>query len=274
MLSKRLLTAAIGIPVCLALLFRGPPAVFCIIIFVLMQIAVVEGSSLLLRNSILFERLALGIMTGLIFGAIIFAGDVAKVVVGLGSVIFFSSALWRGQRIGVEEAVEHLCRRLLLIVYVGLLFSFPAKIRLGPFGLGWVVLLCAGTWSADSGAYFSGRWLGRKKLLPMVSPGKTVAGVWGGMVVAVLVVVLLGKILGAHRLLPDVPDIELILLGGAFGLLGVAGDLFESLLKRSAGKKDSGKLFPGHGGVLDRLDALLFNSALLWVVIEYRYLWN
>jgi phosphatidate cytidylyltransferase len=113
------------------------------------------------------------------------------------------------------------------------------------------------SWVSDSGAYFGGRAFGRRKLIPSVSPGKTVAGAIAGVLSAILAGALYGWLLTTWAGLP---------LGWAAGAAGGAlvsvvaqlGDLFESLLKREAGIKDSGALFPGHGGLFDRVDSLLF----------------
>lgn len=114
------------------------------------------------------------------------------------------------------------------------------------------------TWINDSAAYFAGRAWGRRKLIPAVSPGKTVEGAWAGTLAAVVAGALYGALLLGGAL-----DLPIGALGGAIGALLVSvaaqiGDLAESLLKREAGVKDSGTIFPGHGGILDRLDALFF----------------
>ena len=110
----------------------------------------------------------------------------------------------------------------------------------------WVFIV---TWSTDIGAYFVGRALGRRKLAPSISPGKTVAGLYGGIVVAAL----LG---GAWVLFTDLGR-PLLILAPLFALAAQAGDLFQSWMKRRAGVKDSGNLLPGHGGVFDRIDGLV-----------------
>jgi phosphatidate cytidylyltransferase len=124
-------------------------------------------------------------------------------------------------------------------------------------GTGWLLLMFGLVWSCDSGAYFIGRAIGRRKLHPLVSPGKTVEGYVGGAVTAAVVTAVLGWLL--LGLSP--------LLGAVLGLVTAAiaqfGDLAKSMLKRVADRKDSGSLFPGHGGMLDRIDSLLFAAPVL-----------
>ncbi len=115
------------------------------------------------------------------------------------------------------------------------------------------------TWLSDSGAYLVGRSFGRRQLIPVVSPKKTVEGLAGGLVAAALTGALGVALFGL-----DVSWIYGLLLGIAIGVIGVVGDLAESILKRQAGVKDSGTLIPGHGGMLDRIDALLFTFTAGW----------
>ena len=116
----------------------------------------------------------------------------------------------------------------------------------GLFLLLWVFIV---TWSTDIGAYFVGRAIGRKKLAPAISPGKTVAGFWGGVAAA--------AVLGGAWVVVTELGSALFVLAPVLGMAAQGGDLFESWMKRRAGVKDSGTWLPGHGGVLDRLDGLV-----------------
>jgi phosphatidate cytidylyltransferase len=116
-------------------------------------------------------------------------------------------------------------------------------------------------WLADSGAYFAGRAFGQRKLAPAVSPGKTWAGLWGGLAVCALLALVTAQV----RQLPSLPLLAVTVVAGLFS---VVGDLTESLCKRYAGVKDSGNLIPGHGGVLDRFDSLLAAAPLLMLGAE------
>jgi phosphatidate cytidylyltransferase len=126
-------------------------------------------------------------------------------------------------------------------------------------------LLFASTWLGDTGAYFAGRSFGRTPFFPRISPSKTVEGFLGGVALAVVggaVVHVVGR--------PDLPILATLFLAFVLDLAGVAGDLAESMLKRAFGVKDSGWIMPGHGGILDRIDSLLFTAPVLWAVVELR----
>jgi phosphatidate cytidylyltransferase len=151
---------------------------------------------------------------------------------------------------------------LLGATYLGALGGTLAGLRLlEPVTLApWrIVLLLAIIMVSDTAAFFVGSAIGRRKLAPGISPGKSVEGAAGGLV---------GGIAGALAVwaagLPGVPAWHAGVLGFVVAILGILGDLLESLLKRWAGVKDSGRLFPGHGGMLDRLDSLLFGAPILY----------
>lgn len=126
-------------------------------------------------------------------------------------------------------------------------------IRLQSDGSWLILLLLLIVWAADTGAYFAGKQFGKKKLAPHISPGKTRAGLLGGLIAAPLMALLATNLMPVPHFAP----VSLILLSLATALVSVAGDLMISLHKRTSGLKDSGNLLPGHGGILDRLDSLL-----------------
>jgi phosphatidate cytidylyltransferase len=166
---------------------------------------------------------------------------------------------WRGDR----EALGRVAAAVFPMLYLGLPIGALVAIRTtrGPEGL---FLLMLTVMVSDTAQYYSGRLFGRTPLAPAISPKKTVEGAIGGFVVGMLLMAVAGR-----WWLPDVSGLVRILLGAAIVALGIAGDLFESMLKRSAGVKDSSALIPGHGGVLDRIDALLFAAPIYYVVLKY-----
>jgi phosphatidate cytidylyltransferase len=148
-------------------------------------------------------------------------------------------------------------------LYIGLPLGAMVWILLvsGPRALIFVILVIA---LSDSAQYLVGRALGRRKLAPFVSPAKTFEGAQGGLVAALLLGIWLGPLWGQAS-----TPAQGAALGAVLCMAGIMGDLFESLLKRSAGVKDSGALIPGHGGVLDRIDAYLFAVPVYLLFLRY-----
>ncbi|NGQ94043.1 phosphatidate cytidylyltransferase [Brevibacillus sp. SYP-B805] len=154
--------------------------------------------------------------------------------------------------------VEHAALTILGALYIGYGFFFMALARhVAENGFFLTILVFLGIWATDSGAYFVGKAVGRRKLWPEISPNKTVEGSIGGLVAAVLVVLAANGVLGAF------PVTHALILALVSGVTGQAGDLIESALKRHFGVKDSGKILPGHGGVLDRTDSWLIVFPIL-----------
>lgn len=139
-------------------------------------------------------------------------------------------------------------------MYVGVLLSAVPGLFLVSNGT-WVVLAMAIAWGSDTGAYFAGRFFGKRKLAPKISPAKTVEGAIGGLLASVFFAVI-----GSLFFLPTLPLTHAVPLAIAANVVGQSGDLVESLIKRSTGVKDSGSILPGHGGLLDRVDALMFTA--------------
>jgi len=146
------------------------------------------------------------------------------------------------------------------VVWVGVALAHGVLLRDLPHGGGIIVDILVGTFIGDSGAYIGGRWFGRRKLAPAVSPNKTVEGLVIGMVTAVLATWLAGTYQDW------LSGTDALLLGIGVALAAPLGDLFESFIKRDAGTKDTGRLFGPHGGALDRLDAVLFTAVVSYYV--------
>jgi phosphatidate cytidylyltransferase len=177
----------------------------------------------------------------------------AKFVLAAVLMIAFADALI------FEEKVENAPRRVGLavlgVVYPGLLLSALVRLRQLDRGEWWLVLALTVTWINDTGAYFAGRAFGKHKLYPRISPSKTWEGAIGGGLASIA-----GALVVQHFWLPNLPPVGAAIVGAGAAVLGPLGDLSESMLKGAFGAKDSGRLLPGHGGFLDRIDALLFNA--------------
>lgn len=152
--------------------------------------------------------------------------------------------------------ISRLVNGLFGALVIGLAWVALAQLLLRPAGAQWVVFAFCIVWSADVGAYLVGRTLGRNKLAPRVSPGKTWEGVMGGMAACALV----GY--GASQWFGIAPSV-LVPLTVVCGVVSVIGDLTVSVFKRAAGLKDSGWILPGHGGVMDRMDSLTASAPML-----------
>jgi len=161
------------------------------------------------------------------------------------------------------EILRDSAAALFPVVYIGLPLGALAAVRASG-GREALVLMMATIVISDSAQYYTGRALGRRPLAPTISPKKTVEGAIGGLVFGTLAFVI-----GARFVFPVAPVFLVALVGATVSALGIVGDLFESLLKRSAGVKDSGTLIPGHGGVLDRIDSWLFAAPVYYVFVRY-----
>jgi len=150
-------------------------------------------------------------------------------------------------------------------LFTGAPMAALALIRGAYDGQGFVTMLIAATALCDTAAYYTGRKFGKVKLAPALSPGKTVEGFVGGVVGAVA-----GALIVWRLMIPSFGFLEAVISGLLVGALGPIGDLAESAIKRNTGVKDSGNIIPGHGGVLDRVDSLLFTSAAFYLFLQLR----
>lgn len=181
-------------------------------------------------------------------------------VFALGATVFFStSLLYQKSFENLEILSRFQSRGIVGTFYVGLLPSFAFQLLERPHGLMWFFALLSIVFAGDTFAYLVGWKLGKRLLMPQVSPKKTIEGSIGGLLGSVLAGAIFSK------LIPGAPLEKMILLGALVGAAGQMGDLFESMLKRVANQKDSGSLMPGHGGVLDRIDGVLFAAPLMYL---------
>lgn len=151
------------------------------------------------------------------------------------------------------------------VLYIGVALSYLILIRSFPQGEWLVLFILLITWAADTGAYYVGKTFGRHPLAPAISPKKTVEGLLGGLAFAIIAAYACRSWVASY----DLTMMSCLLLGGLLTITGLAGDLAESALKRSAGMKDSSGLLPGHGGMLDRIDSLLFTAPAFYYYVSY-----
>jgi phosphatidate cytidylyltransferase len=257
LLRARLLVALLGVPVGIAVLILGGPWFFATAILL----------SLLGLHE--FYRLVRAYRPNLLVGyvaalAILIASYLAGIegVAGGLSVLFFLLFLWAmGGRLG-HHMVGRMAVTAIGVIWIGLAFAHLLLLRSLEHGLALAVLAVGACWVGDTFAYFTGRAIGRHRMAPRISPRKTVEGAIGGLIGAVLFGL-------AVKVYSDwLPVREAVIIGLAGGLAGQWGDLFESAIKRDLQVKDSGRLLPGHGGILDRFDSLLFGGiAVYWTAV-------
>ncbi len=168
----------------------------------------------------------------------------------------------------LPEAPVRAAQLLTGLLYGAVGLTAISALRLREGGLPWVICALVITWANDTTAYFAGRFLGRHKLYVEVSPNKTWEGFFGGMVGSVG-----GMFIARAAFFPEFTPTDCVVMGVVGGIAGPIGDLCESMLKRAYGVKDSGKLIPGHGGILDRIDALLFNAPLVFIYVQFVRGW-
>ncbi len=208
------------------------------------------------------ELLAYGAGVLIIYGAFRKSPPLMMMVVALNlmAVAFFAMTRFDG----TGAALEPVFRQSLAVVYVPLFLAHLVLIRNSDAGQTWIYFMLCVVFAGDMGAFYAGTYGGRHKLCPSISPGKTLEGAVGGLASAVAVGFLFRSLFLPH--LP--PGLSLVFLM-TMETAAQMGDLFESMLKRAAGVKDSGGIFPGHGGVLDRMDALLFAAPVGYVFKEF-----
>jgi phosphatidate cytidylyltransferase len=150
------------------------------------------------------------------------------------------------------------------VLYVGFPLGTVVSSRSLPAGESLVLFLAVVTWASDTGAYYAGTLWGKHLLLPSVSPKKTIEGLLGGLALAVSAALLAQWGFASQLSLSDALILGVLVTG-----MGLLGDLFESVIKRRTGVKDSGGILPGHGGMLDRLDSLLFTAPTFYYYVAY-----
>jgi phosphatidate cytidylyltransferase len=266
-LAMRLATAAVMVPVILGLLYPGPPWSFYLLVLAVTLVGMREFFGMTHPGDPISQAVGVAV-SALASVAIYLWGEDPRVIATVLVVTPLFGPLFTLARLGsIETAALRACALGFGPLYIAVPLTLLALMRrtLGEVGSN-AVLLCLGlSWFADTSAYFAGRFLGKHKLYPAVSPKKTVEGAIGGLLGAVFFA-LLGSFSFLRGHLPVAHAVPLALVGGA---LGQAGDLAESLLKRSIGIKDSGDIVPGHGGILDRVDALLVTAAVVFLYTQW-----
>jgi phosphatidate cytidylyltransferase len=258
-LKTRLLTAIVAIPLLWLIVRYLPMGLFTGFICAVAAVALFEYFEMALPDHPA-ER-GLGVGGGILVAAAVVSGQPQVLGAGLALLVILGLVLPLVRTTDPFGATQRLGLSLLGVLYFGFLTGHIVLLRAGDDGWRWVLFTVFTAMGSDSGGYFAGRAFGRHKLAPTVSPSKTVEGGVGAIAGAVVIAMLCKLVI-----LPLIGLREAMALGAVVSVLAQLGDLCESALKRAFGAKDSGWIIPGHGGILDRLDSLLFP-----IVFAYYY---
>jgi phosphatidate cytidylyltransferase len=262
----RVLSGAVLLALAVALVWFSPEAVFFAAAQLLLLAGCIEYASLARQRGLTMSLPASWFAAALTCTAFTHVFGPTRLVpldiVLMSALVALCAVTLAGWREGAD-AISGAAVAAFPALYLGLPIGAMIAIRAGR-GREALALLMLTIIVSDTAQYYCGRTFGRRLLAPRISPKKTIAGAVGGFVCGALFI----SVLGAWWL-PAIPPGLRVLLGVAIVALGIGGDLFESMLKRSAGVKDSSAMIPGHGGVLDRVDALLFAAPLYYIVLKY-----
>lgn len=257
---QRVLSALLLVPPFLLLVHFGSPLHFALLVSLVIGLAAWEFSRLCPAGTDPGLSL-LTVLGGLAWhAALALTGGVAGVAAAVVGAALLRATLLRAEfRVGLLQAAWIVLGTL----YVGGLLSFASLLRALPEGRQVIYYLAFTTWAGDIGAFYVGSRYGRRPLAARISPKKTVEGALGGMIATMLV-----AIGGSVWIWPRFPWAPAAVVGLLLASVGILGDLCESAVKRAADAKDSGALIPGHGGVLDRLDSLMFAGPVLYALVR------
>ncbi|MEM6787750.1 MAG: phosphatidate cytidylyltransferase [Myxococcota bacterium] len=266
----RLLTALAVVPAMLALMFVGPAWGWMLFVLVASGIGAFELFGMTHPGDRLVQAGGIA-LTALVYLSIWygFARNEPRLWLTAALLVPMLSLLLNLWRMPDElsQAALRMAVGTFGPVWLGTGLGSVAALRLAGgerFGAGYVVFALVLSWLSDTGAYFAGRKFGRHKLAEKISPKKTVEGAIGGIASATV-----GAVIAQYLLLPNLPLRDAVILGVLGSLLGIFGDLGESVLKRSVGVKDSGGIVPGHGGILDRVDATMITAPMLLLYLVW-----
>jgi phosphatidate cytidylyltransferase len=254
---KRIASALVAAPLFILLVWYGSYNLFALAVALTAAVSFNEFAQMAAKRGIGLFRTH-GLISAVILPLSFIGGtETVYAAAALIMVSLFAAAVAGG-----EPEMDRLVYTLTGVFYVGLMYASFILIRGLPDGNRIVLLVCCSVWGADIGAYYTGRAFGKRKLAPAISPGKTVEGFFGGILLGFA-----GAALFWVYLLPEADGVMIVAAGLIGSVIGPVGDLSESLIKRYFGVKDSGNIMPGHGGALDRLDALMFAMPVYYVFL-------
>ncbi len=263
--KKRILWGLMLAPCVILFVFFAPVNIFKGLILLVSAVCLNEFMNLALPKHPSSSP-KLGILLGTFFSGIVLFADKTTLFWGasLALILMITFCYYLFCRHDLSVVLLQISLTVFGAIYVGCLISYVGLLRAVDHGVFWVFLTVGSTFMADTGAYFTGHLIGKHKLAPLVSPGKTVEGFVGGIVASIL-----AAFLCKFLFWREFSFLSCFIIGALIGIIGPIGDLSESLIKRSVNVKDSGQLIPGHGGLLDRVDALLFTAPTVYYYVKF-----
>lgn len=258
----RVLSALVLLPVVIGTVWFLPPVATLVLACIAAVLAFVEYAAIVAALDVRLPRTIAGI--AVVAACIAVGASLASVDLLLMSAVIAFGALAVAGGMPSPRVLHEAAASLLPVAYIGLPLGALAAVR-AISGREAILLLMLTIVISDSAQYYCGRAFGRRPLAPTISPKKTLEGAIGGLVFGTAAMIAGGRL----WVFPGADLWLLALVSGAVAALGIVGDLFESLLKRSAGVKDSSHVIPGHGGVLDRIDSWLFAAPVYYAFIRY-----
>jgi phosphatidate cytidylyltransferase len=255
---ERIVAAAAGLLIVMPAFLWGGVLAMEIIVVLVSLVVLTEYAAMAFPEDRTVSLGWLGLCWTAVYGSRLYLG--ADQAIGAGFLVVISTMIFVTLRPGPEisQAADRVGRYLLGVGWIALLGTV-ILLRREPSGLAWVFVILVISWCGDTGGYFAGRFFGKHKLYPRISPKKTWEGVAGGVAFAI------GGLFALRAgALPVLTPFDCVLMGSVFCLMGIVGDLGESMLKRAFNVKDSGWIMPGHGGLLDRIDSVLFVAPLVY----------
>jgi phosphatidate cytidylyltransferase len=259
---KRWISGLVLAPILILFTLYAPPWLFTLFILALIFIGLQEFYALAVPEIPSRDKTA-GILLCLLPPLAFYSPEARCFHAAVIGLIFFLFIRAIGSPGPFDRRVNQASKQLLGFLYIAVFLAQFILMRKFPSGQLWILFTLVAVFSGDTTAFYVGRAFGRKKLAPAISPGKTVEGGYGAVAGSVA-----GALLFKGLFFSQVPFLHALILGLGVGVFGQLGDLWESVLKRSAQVKDSGTLIPGHGGLLDRIDSVLFAGPFV-----YYYAW-
>ncbi|HEU4407223.1 MAG TPA: phosphatidate cytidylyltransferase [Polyangiaceae bacterium] len=266
-LAARIGTAIVMVPALLAMLYLLPPIYFYSFLCLATAVGALEFFRMTHPGDAVAQWLGAAATVGVSLTLYFLADEPRALLAAFLLLPAFAMAVTLARLGAIETAALRLVALAFGPAYVGCMTLLARLLReRGGEGPGFVVMTLMIAWFADTAGYFAGRFLGRRKLYERVSPKKTIAGAVGGLGGSVV-----GVLFAKFVYLPGIRLEQVLPLAVVASALGQMGDLGESLIKRSTGVKDSGGIVPGHGGVLDRIDALLVVAPIVYLYTRVAY---